>query len=76
MFSLPVETLIRKLNYSDSLCRELFPKHNNLGRKQKIAEVSAEAKFDGQSLQEAKIGGLLYILCSMKVSVSLNTHLL
>ena len=31
-------------------------------RKQEIAEVSAKAKYDVQSLQEAKIGGLVYTL--------------
>ena len=35
---LPAETLSRKLNYTDSLCRKLFPKHNSLGRKQEIAD--------------------------------------
>ena len=34
----------------------------SLGRKQEITEVSAEAKYDGQSLQEAKISGLVYTL--------------
>ena len=38
---------------TDSLCRKLFTKHNSLDRKQEIAEVSAVAKYDGQSLQEA-----------------------
>ena len=40
---LPAETLGRKLNHTGSLCRKLFPKH-------------AEVKYDGQSLQDAKIG--------------------
>ena len=44
----------------DSLCRKLFTKHNSLGREQEIAE----AKYDGQSLQEAKISGLVYTLCT------------
>ena len=35
----------------------------SLGRKQKIMAVSAEAKYDGQFLQEAKISGLVYTLC-------------
>ena len=26
--------------------------------------VSAEARYDGQSLQEVKIGGLVYTLCN------------
>ena len=33
---LPAETLSRKLNHTDSLCRKLFTKHNSLGRKQEI----------------------------------------
>ena len=35
---LSAETLGRKLNHTDSLCRKLFPKHNSLGRKQEIAD--------------------------------------
>ena len=46
---LPAKTLGRKLNHMDSLCRKLITKHNSLGRKQEIAE----AKYNGQSLQEA-----------------------
>ena len=34
-------------------------KHNSPGRKQ---EVAAEAKYDGQSQQEAKIGGQVFTL--------------
>ena len=52
---LPAETLGRKLHHTDILCRKLFTKHNSLGRKQEIADrlVSAETKYDVQSLQEA-----------------------
>ena len=46
---LPAETLSRKLNHTDSLCRKLFTKHNSLSRKQ---EIAAEAKYDAQSPQE------------------------
>ena len=35
---LPAETLGRKQNHTDSLCRKLFTKHNSLGRKQKIMD--------------------------------------
>ena len=35
---LPAETLCRKLNHTDSLCRKLFPEHNSLGMKQEIAD--------------------------------------
>ena len=59
---LPAETFGRRLNHTDSLCRKLFIKYNGLDRKQDIATVSAEAKYDGQSLQEAKISGLVYTL--------------
>ena len=35
----------------------------SLDRKQEISQtVSAETKYDGQSLQEAKISGLVYTL--------------
>ena len=37
MILLRAETLGRKLNHTDSLCRKLFTKHNSLGRKQEIA---------------------------------------
>ena len=69
MILLSAENLGRKLNHTDSLCRKLFTEHNSLGRKQEIAEVSAEAKYDGQSLQEAKISGLVYTLCSFKIAI-------
>ena len=59
---LPAETLGRKLSHTDSPCRKLLTENNSLGRKQEIADslggsqrsrtVSAEAKCDGQSLQE------------------------
>ena len=34
MILLPAETLGRKLNHTDSLCRKLFSEHNSPGRKQ------------------------------------------
>ena len=46
----------------DSLCRKPFFVDGSLGRKQEIT-VSTEAKYDRQSLQEAKISGLVYTLC-------------
>ena len=55
VIQLPADTLGRKLNHTDSLCRKLFIKYNSLRRKQEIADSLAEAKYDGQSLQEAKI---------------------
>ena len=38
MSLLPAEGLGRKLNHMDSLCRELFTKHNSLCRKRKLAD--------------------------------------
>ena len=46
-------------NHMDSLCRKPLTKHNSLSRGQSCSE----AKYDGQSLQEAKIRGLVYIIC-------------
>ena len=43
---LPAQTLSRKLNHTDSLCRKLFTEHNSLGGKQEIPSVSAETKYD------------------------------
>ena len=37
---LPAETVGRKLNHIDSLCRKLFTKHNSLSRKQEIAQTA------------------------------------
>ena len=42
---------------------KLFTKHNSLGRKQEMADSLGGNKYDGQSLQEAKIRGLVYTLC-------------
>ena len=50
---LPAKTLGRKLNHTDSLCRKLCNKYNSLDRKQEIAAVSTEAKYDGQFVKEA-----------------------
>ena len=52
---LPVQTLSRKQQHMVSLGRKPFFADGSLGRKQEIAEVSAEAKYDGQSHQEAKM---------------------
>ena len=45
----------------DSLCRKTFFVDGSLGRKQET--VLVETKYDGQSLQEAKISGLVYTQC-------------
>ena len=34
----PADTLGRKLNHMDSLCRKLFTKHNSLSRKQETMD--------------------------------------
>ena len=52
----------RKHNNADSLGRTPFSADSSHGRKQEIADSSAEAKYDRQSRQEVKIGGLVYIL--------------
>ena len=38
--------------------------------------VSAEAKYDGQTLQEAKISGLVYTLCSLTLEKLAANHFL
>ena len=52
---LPDESLGRKQKHTDSLYRKLFTKHNSRSR-----AVSAEAKYDEKSFQEAKMSGLVY----------------
>ena len=44
--TIQLQQLSRKLIHKNSLCRKLFTKHNSLGRKQEITEVSVEAKYD------------------------------
>ena len=64
----------------DSLCRKPFFVEGGLGRKQEITSWkgvsagskrsrtdSAEAKSDGQSLQEAKISGRVYTLFTLNI---------
>ena len=55
------KTHSRKLNHTDSLCRKLFTTTVSAGSK-RLLTVLAEAKYDGQSLQEALISGLVYTL--------------
>ena len=47
MIKLPAETLGRKQNHTDSLCRQPFFVDSSLGRKQEITKIS----------------GLVYTLC-------------
>ena len=57
MILLPAKTLGRKLNHTDGL-----------DRKQEIADSLGGSQNDGQSLQEAKISGLVYTLWIIGVS--------
>ena len=59
---LPAEILDRKQNHTDSLCRNLLPSTTVLAGSKRSRTVSAEAKNDGQSQQEAKSSGLVYTL--------------
>ena len=61
----PAESIGRKKNHEDSLCRKPVFADGSLGRKQEIVDSlgSAEAKKDGQPRQEAKSGGLVYTAC-------------
>ena len=45
------------------LGRKPFFEDDSLGRSTRLRTVSAEAKYDTQSLQEAKLDGLLYSIC-------------
>ena len=75
---LPAETLGRKLNHTDSLCRKLFAKHNSLGRELKIAEsldgsqiwqtVSAESVIQRTRLYP--------VACVLLVYSSITLHFL
>ena len=60
MIELPAES--RKQNHTVSVCRKPFFVDGSLCRKQEITDRLGEAKYDGQSLQEAKISGLIYTL--------------
>ena len=70
MTVLPAETLGRKQDHTDRLGRKTFIMYNSLDRKQRSQAVLAEAKYDGQSWQEGKIGGLVYTLCLCRLSFS------
>ena len=59
MVLLPAETLGRKNNHVDSLGRMPFFKYSSLGKQQRCG---CQTKYDWQSEQETKIGGLVYIL--------------
>ena len=53
------ESLGRKQNHTDSLQEAIFVEVVSAGSK-RSQTVSAEAKYDGQYLQEGKISGLVY----------------
>ena len=67
MTVLPAETLSRKQDHLDRLGRKTFIMYNSLDRKQRSQAVLVEAKYDGQSRQEGKIGGLVYTLSSRRL---------
>ena len=62
VIKLPAESLGRKQNHTDSLCRSQFSWTVVSAGSRRSRTVSAEAKYDGQSLQEAKTSGLVYTL--------------
>ena len=62
MILLPAETLGRKQNNVNSLSRKPFLWMVVSAGSKRSLTVSAEAKYDGQSLQEAKICGHVYTL--------------
>ena len=55
---LPAETLGAKLNHAESLQEAIYQAQQSR-QEARDRELSAEAKYDGQSLQEAKISGLI-----------------
>ena len=60
---LPVKSLGRKQIHTDSLSRNLFITHSSFGRTQEILLTAlAEAKYGGQSRQDAKTSGLVYTM--------------
>ena len=77
MIQLPAESLGRKLNHMNSLCRKPFFVDGSLGRKQEITDISAEAKYDAQSRQEGKLADSL-IPCEdfhgQKLLIRLGSH--
>ena len=64
---LPAEALGRKQSHADSLGRKPFSRTVVSAGSKSSRTVSAEAKYDGQSLQEAKIGGIDYTLWAVKI---------
>ena len=55
---IPDKSLSRKPNHADSVGRKPFFEDSS----QRSGTFSIEAKYDAESLQEAKIGGLVYTL--------------
>ena len=71
MILLPAETLGRKQNHTDSLCRKLFTKHNSLGRKQEIPDSLGGSQI-GQTISagsENQRTRLYPVLISVKYSM-------
>ena len=63
MILLPAKSFRRKQNYVNSLSWKQFSRTEVLEGSKRSRTVSSEAKYDGQSRQEAKNGGLVYTLC-------------
>ena len=49
------ETLGRKLNHTDSICRKLFTQHNSLGRKQEIADSLGRSQIWRSLCRKSKL---------------------
>ena len=62
MILLSAESLGRKQNHTDNLCRKPFFVDGSPAGSKRSRTVSAEAKYDGQSLHEAKISVPVYTL--------------
>ncbi|MEW8548802.1 MAG: hypothetical protein AB2693_35330 [Candidatus Thiodiazotropha sp.] len=65
---LPAETLDRKQNHTSTISAGSHFTRTVVSAGSKSSRtVSAEAKIDGESLQEAKFGGLVYTLCTQAI---------
>ena len=65
---LSAETLGRKLNHMDNLCRKLFTEHSSLGRKQEIADSLSRSQIcwtvsAGSINWRTHLYPVIYMLC-------------
>ena len=79
MILLLAEALCRKHSHADSLGRKPFFANNSIGWKQKTVDSLAGTKYDGPSVQEAKLGRLAYTLCQtvykvIRAFIQINTN--